>query len=398
MSDKFSMDSLEDPRLDTAQVKQTTLLCLLFTAMGITAGIYASMVGHSAAYGISREIPWGILISSYSFFALTASGLAVFAVLSHFYGLQPLAPLHNRAVYLAIVSIVAGFMLITLATRNPWRMLLYNMTSPNLTSNIWWMGTLYGIMIGCMFLRFVAVLTDPMASSLASGIIGALAGVGANNNMGATFTTMADPPLWYGPQLPIFFLASAVLCGTAAVIICTHFAYAARGEKISPETFTALKSASTIMALMISLLMVVTASRFISLFIGEPEPGRIAALALMKGPLARHFWVLEIFVGLVLPLFLLAVTKVKNVEAMSIAAIMALIGAFFQRYNLVLSGQIIPKFSDWNNGPTYLHYSPSFVELLVVFGALALTIAGVLLGERFLGRIFHAQSTSRSQR
>jgi molybdopterin-containing oxidoreductase family membrane subunit len=67
---------------------------------------------------------------------------------------------------------------------------------------------------------------------------------------------------------------------------------------------------------------------------------------------------------------------------------MAMVGAYVQRFDLVFSGQIIPKFYGWNDLPQYLHYFPSGAELIVVLGAFGLVGFGFLLGERFVGRLF----------
>lgn len=384
------LEPLEEKRLATPTLKRITLLLLLITLVGITAGTYASMVGHRVAYGISREIPWGILVSSFAFLAVTSTGLCLLSAIGHAYGVTTLTPLGPRAVYLSIVTIVGGFMFFTLGVENPWRMYLYNATSPNLTSNIWWLTTLYGIMSGCLFLKFSFHITHRSGWALTVGTIGAVAGVGANNNLGGLFTIASDPPIWYGGQLLVFFLTSAVMSGAAAIIIFTYIAYAIRKQRITGDTLKALRSAGTILALALAILLVVIISRFSSMFSGSsPEPGRIAALALLKGPLAVNFWLMEILVGLVVPLALLVITKTNNVAAMTAAGGMALAGAFFQRFDLVLSGHIVPRFFGWNNLPQYLLYFPTVPEVLVVLGGFSLVGAGFLLGERFIGRAFH---------
>ena len=143
------------------------------------------------------------------------------------------------------------------------------------------------------------------------------------------------------------------------------------------------------MTLMIGIVLVVTIARFWSMFSGDsPDPGRIAAQALVNGPFAINFWVLEIFLGLLAPLALLLITKISNVRVMAIAASLALTGAFFQRFDLVMSGQIVPKLAGWNNLPEYFHYFPTGTELIVVLGAFALVCFGFLLGERFVGKLF----------
>jgi len=383
------IEDLEEGRLASLPVKWITHLLSLFVIAGLTAGAYATMSGHQIAYGISREVPWGILTSSFAFFATTSSGLCLIAAISHAYGVTPLRPLGSRAVYLAIVLTVTAFMLLAFSVENPWLLIYYNVVSPNLTSNIWWLSTLYGIMSGCLFLRFAFLVSGSMGMALTFGIIAAITAVGANNNLGGLFTLASDPPIWFGVQLLAFFLASAILSGTATIIIFTVLAYKLRQQKIIGETHKALETAATLMTLMIAIVLVVTIARFYTMFFTDvPDPGKDAAQALINGPLAINFWVFEILTGLIVPLVLLLITKTKSIWAMALAACMAMVGTFVQRFDLVYCAQIVPKFSNWNDLPQYLHYFPSGTELIVVVGAFSLVGFGFLLGERFVGKLF----------
>ncbi len=384
-----NIEDLEEGRLASSAVKWTTHLFSLFVLAGLTAGTYATMTGHQISYGISREVPWGILTSSFAFFAITSTGLCLIAAISHAYGVTPLRPLGSRAVYLAIVTTVTAFMLLAFSVESPWLLIYYNAASPNLTSNIWWLSTLYGIMSGCLFLRFAFLVSGSQRLALTFGIIAAVTAVGANNNLGGLFTLASDPPVWFGIQLLVLFLASAVLSGAAAIIIFTVLAYKLRQKEIVGETSKALETAATLLALMIGIVLVVTIARFYAMFFSDtPDPGRVAALALINGPLAFNFWGFEILTGLIMPLVLLLITKAKSIWAMTLAASMAMVGAFVQRFDLVFSGQIVPKFSGWNELPQYLHYFPSGAELIVVIGAFGLVGFGFLLGERFVGKLF----------
>ena len=383
------IDDLEEGRLASASVKWTTHLLSLFVIAGLTAGVYATMTGHQIAYGISREVPWGILTSSFAFFAITSTGLCLLGAISHAYGVTTLRPLGSRAVYLAIVTTVTAFMLLAFSVESHLLFTYYNAASPNLTSNIWWLSTLYGIMSGCLFLRFAFLVSGSQGLALTFGIIAAVTAVGANNNLGGLFTLASDPPIWFGIQLLILFLASAVLAGTATVIIFTVVAYKLRQQEIVGETHKALETAATLMALMAGIVLVVTIARFYSIFFSDtPDPGITAARALVNGPLAVNFWCFEILTGLIVPLVLLLLTKTKSIWAMTLAACMAMVGAYVQRFDLVFSGQIVPKFSGWNDLPQYLHYFPSGAELIVVIGAFSLVGFGFLLGERFVGKLF----------
>ena len=384
-----NIEDLEEGRLASSSVKWLTHLLSLFVIAGLTAGSYATMTGHQIAYGISREVPWGILMSSFAFFAITSTGLCLIGAISHAYGVTPLRPLGSRAVYLAIISTVCAFMLLAFSVESPWLLIYYNAASPNLTSNIWWLSTLYGIMSGCLFLRFAFLVSGSQGLALTFGIIAAVTSVGANNNLGGLFTLASDPPIWFGIQLLFLFLASAVLSGAAVIIISTVLAFKLRQQRIIGETHKALETAATLMALMIGIVLVVTIARFYTMFMSDtPDPGRTAAQALLNGPLAVNFWGFEILTGLVVPLALLLITRTKSIWAMTLASCMALVGAYVQRFDLVYGGQIVPKFSGWNELPQYLHYFPSGAELIVVIGAFALMAFGFLQGERFVGKLF----------
>jgi len=76
-------------------------------------------------------------------------------------------PIAKRAIFLSIMTIMAGFFVIAFEIENPFRMALYNVISPNLTSNIWWMGTLYGAYMFFMAIEFTfLVLNKPKIATI----------------------------------------------------------------------------------------------------------------------------------------------------------------------------------------------------------------------------------------
>ena len=96
-------------------------------------------------------------------------------------------------------------------------------------------------------------------------------------------------------------------------------------------------------------------------------PGKAeASAALLSGPYAFNFWGLEIGLGILIPLFLLFVKRTR--KATFAAAVLAISGIFFMRYDLVIAGQIVPlDVIDQSPLPiTYLSYSPTWVEMAVV--------------------------------
>jgi len=383
-----SIAAAAEPKVGRPAINRMTLLFMLFLLAGLGAGIYAFVAGHHVAYANTREMPWGLLIAGYAFFAITSTGLCLLAALSHIFGGNRLAPLANRMVFLSIVTIIAGFFMIGLELENPWRLAIYNILSPNLTSNIWWMGTLYGMAVAFMLVEFFLILTGRLGMAVALGVMGALAEVMANTNLGAVFATLSAHPFWYGAQLPVYFLASAFMSGAAAIILFTHFAHSIRGEKVEGQELVGVQGAGKVLAGLLFLIAVSTAWKFIAFYTGGEETGRLAADSLISGPMATNFWVFEIGVGMVIPILILVLSGFRSVQAMSTAALLALVGGFFQRYDLVVVGQQVPHFIGYDDLPTYLHYMPSLSEFLVLLGSLGLAGAGFLLGERFFGKAF----------
>lgn len=388
MATTFSLAELAEQRVATPRFNKATIFFVLLTLLGIGAGLYAQVVGHHHAFANTREMPWGIMIAGYAYFAIISTGLCLLAVLSHIFGSNRLTPLANRMVFMSIVVIFGGFLIIGLELENPHRMLLYNMLSPNLTSNIWWMGTLYSMAVGFMFVEFYLILTKKYSLAVALGVCGALAEVAANTNLGAVFATLGARPFWYGSQLPIYFLASAIMTGAAAIILFTAWAAKMRGEELDQVTRDGLQGAGKVMFTTLVLIVVATTWKFIATFSGGVEEARMAAISLLKGPLATNFWVFEVAVGMLFPILILTFSRMKSVPALSAAALMILVGAFFQRYDLVVAGQLVPVYHGWDELPTYFAYLPSSAEFLSTLGGFGVVGAGFLLGERFFGKAF----------
>jgi len=388
MINGFSIATTAEPEVSRSSTRTLTALFVLMAITGICAGLYGFYAGHHNVYNNTREMPWGILISSYAFFAITSTGLCVLAAISHIFGGNKMAPLANRMVWLSMITIIGGFTLIGLELESPWRMAIFNITSPNPTSNIWWMGTLYGMAVGMMIVEFYLILTKQYKIAIALGVIGALAEVAANTNLGAVFSTLSGRPFWYGSQLPIYFLGNAFMAGAAAAVMFTHYAYVIRRRKMDKDTFEGVQCAGKVLSLMLVLITVATSWRVISYFVGGAEGGRMAAEALLTGSLSTNFWVFEITVGLALPLALLIATRLESVAAMSAASLMVLVGLFARTYNTVVAGQIVPPFAGSSNYPAALSYTPSVAEILLVLAGIGVVGAAFLIGERLFGKAY----------
>lgn len=391
MASGFSLTATAEPEMVSSQVKILSGIFGLLLLVGLGVGLAGFFIGHEHIFNNSREVPWGLLISTYAFFAITSTGLCLLAAISHVFGGNKLAPLANRMVWISLITILSGFAVIGMEIESPWRMAIYNIISPNITSNIWWMGTLYGMALGFILLEFWLILTKHYSLALALGILGALAEVAANTCLGGVFSTLAARPFWYGSQLPVYFLACAFLSGSAAAIFFTHYAYVIRGRKMDQQVFEGVQAAGKVLLLMLILVAVSTFWKMASFYVGGSSAGRTAANALYNGPLSFNFWTLEIGVGMIAPMLLLLASRMKNAAALSTAALMSLVGMFISRLDMVTAGQIVPQYAGFDNLPTYLNYTPSGYEWIVALAGIGFTGLAFLQGERFFGKCFTDQ-------
>ncbi len=382
---------------DTADTKATglgatTLVVLsgLVTLVAVAVGIYGFFIHHEF-YNVTIEVPWGLLIAAYAFFAITSTGLCLLAAISHTFDGNNIAPLSKRMVWMSLMILISGFLVIGMEIINPWRMAIWNIISPNPTSNIWWMGTLYGAALGFIIVELWLIFTKRYSLALALGIMGALAEVAANSCLGGVFATLASHPFWYGAIIPVYFLICAFTSGAAATIIMTYFAAVLRGEKLTETQFKGIRAAGKVLVFMIIAVAVATFWRMITFYVGGTPGARAAAESLINGPLKTNFLIFELAIGLAAPLFILLVTRLKSPISMALAAIMVLVGMFVARLDMVVAGQIVPKLYGFEDFPTYFPYTPSTAEWIVTSGGLGLTMVAFLLGERFFGKVFEDQ-------
>jgi molybdopterin-containing oxidoreductase family membrane subunit len=354
------------------------------TILGVVAGVHSLYVGHEHTFGVSREVPWGMLIAAYVFFVVTSTGLCIVSSIGHVFGFDNFVPIAKRAVFLSIVTIVAGFLVIAFEIENSWRMPIGNVIGANPTSNIWWMGTLYGAYLFFMMIEFVMLQLENHKVAMSFGLAGLLTGVVAHSNLGAVFGLLNGREFWHGPYMPIYFIVSAAMSGCVAIIFFTYLAYKFNGWQMSNSIKGALASVAKVGALMMAVIIFFTCWKMIAGVTGQP-PGKYAAMqSLISGPYSMNFWIGEVALGMIIPVCIILAVRGKNMNAVFIASLAGMIGIFFMRYDLVIVGQLVPHYHGLGliDYPDLLTYVPSMHENLVVLGGIGFCGLLFLVGEK----------------
>lgn len=356
----------------------------LLSVVGVAAGVHSLYVGHEHTFGVSREVPWGILIAAYVFFVVTSTGLCIVSSVGHVFGFKNFMPIAKRAVFLSIATIVAGFLVIAFEIENSWRMPVGNVIGANPTSNIWWMGTLYGAYLFFMMIELMMLQLEKHKIAMSFGLAGLLTGIVAHSNLGAVFGLLNGREFWHGPYMPIYFITSAAMSGCIAIIFFTYLAYKFNGWKMSEQMKEALGNVAKLGALMMAIIIFFTSWKMITGVTGH-APGKYAAMmSLLNGPYSINFWIGEVALGMIIPFIIIMAVKGKNMHALFIASLAGMIGIFFMRYDLVIVGQLVPHFHGMGlvDYPELLTYMPSLHENLVVLGGIGFCGLLFLVGEK----------------
>lgn len=328
--------------------------------------------GHHA-FNVTREHPWGLLIAVYVFFVVSSTGLCIISSFGHVFGIKEFEVIGKRAIVGAIVTILSGFLVISLEIGHPVRMVIYNILSPGLTSAIWWMGTLYGGYLVCIMFELFFLLQNNHKYSKIFGLAGLIVGVAAHSNLGSVFGFLIARPISNGVFFPIYFILSAMITGAYLIFIMYGFKYKFNFPNDVKEM---LEKLANILFILLLILVFFEIWRMLTAYYGGmPERADVVKHIVSSS----SFLIGEILLGILIPLAILRFskkeTKLKNAV---FGALIGMVGIFFMRYNLVHDTQLFPmqtlKIREYQLVPQFVEYFPSFAEIAISLGGLGFCV------------------------
>lgn len=364
--------------------KMTIGFFLLMTLAGLAFGLHAYFVGYHHVYGVTRQISWGLLIAAYIFCVVTSTGLCIVSSVGHVFGGEAFMPIAKRAVFMSIVFMFGGFCIIFFDIENPFRMAIWNVFSPNLVSNMWWMGTLYGAYLVFMMIEYYYLLEQNHTLSRLMGFFGLVVGVAAHSNLGAVFGMLHGRPFWYGPYLPIYFIFSAAMSGGCAILFFTTLGWRINPEIMNQRMERAVKAVTQLTIFMISVIIFFTIWKILTGMVSEGK--QLVLMSMLTGDYAVNFWVFEVFLGMVLPLYLLIRSRGNNFNLILWATGMMMIGIFFMRYDIVIPGQLESVYHPLGavEAAGLLSYTPTLHEIMASLFGIGFIMVAYFAGEKML--------------
>lgn len=389
---------------------------LIFTGIGLIGVCDRLFYGHlHAHYG--NIVPWGLWIAAYIYFIGLSAGAFLISSLVYVFGFKQYEKIGRVALFTAVVTLLMalGSVVADIGHMDrAWHILVY----PNIKSPMAWIIWLYGayfILLSCelwLVLRRDLVLgrgspgmkgklygcLTRFGSQETSGESGkrdlarikVLASFGIplaimfHGGVGALFGVIAARPHWHSGLFPILFLLSALASGGAILIVVA--AVFQDGWNKNRETLLSL--GKLVLGLML-LDVIFQFSEILVAFRGG-IPGQTEGMYLvMFGPYWYIFWLWQIALGTVVPVFLLVFSKSKNdVRWVTLAGLLIAAGFFGLRLNIVIPGLTTEEIAGIAHAIASARYGadyfPSISEFLLSIGVLGMGLLLFGIGEKYL--------------
>lgn len=351
-----------------------TLVLAILTGAGALSALFRLGFGLGASTNLSDPHPWGIWVAFDLLcgVALAAGGYTVSAAY-YIFGMKKYKPVVRPAILTAFLGYLIAGIGITLDVGKPWAL---------------WKSIVYGQPRSVMFevaiciTTYLTVLGLEFAPVAAEGlrwektrkvltamtyplvIAGIVLSFLHQSSLGALFLLMKGrlSDLWYTPILPQLFFLSSIAVGLATVSF--ESIASSRVLKRPPETGI-LRGLARGAQIALALYLVVKLGDLI-------VRGRLGLL--FAGDLASLVWLLEIGIGVVLPLALYSSKAVRqSPSALLWAAVCVIAGLILNRFDVNFFAQAGAR----------LPYFPAVTEILITVGL----VSFLLLAYRFL--VFH---------
>jgi len=356
------------------------ILSFCVASIGLYGMVQVFIHGQEEVYGISREVPWGLLIIGYSFFVAVSVGTAIIGSLAHTFKIEAFHILSKKVALISLASLIGAFYLIFWELAGPFelqalRLVMY-FTEFEITSPIWWMVTFYMLELPLLALEVYFLLSKKSNSAFWASLVGFFLGIIAYGTLAFVFASNATRPLWHTSSFSIFFILSAIVSGIAVILIMIYL----NGKSESKNSIQALSK--TLFILLFAMLFLDIWSVIINSYGVDTELSATMKLFVGNGIMANNFYTYELGLGIIIPMILLAISKFKFAFVSASAGLLAIIGIFFSRFDTIIGGQLLSRPSSNMNFVQHI-YSVSMSELTLFVSGLGVVGIIYFLGNRF---------------
>jgi Ni/Fe-hydrogenase subunit HybB-like protein len=347
---------------------------LALALLGVTVLRFTRGLG--ATTNLSDRFPWGLWIG---FDVLCGVGLAAgaFTLTSvvHLFNLRRFEPIVRPTVLTAFLGYAFVIVALMFDLGQPWRIwhALVFWNPHSVMFEVAWCVMLYTTvltleLLPVVFERFRLARAQRVVRAVYTPlvIVGVILSTLHQSSLGSLYLIVPSKlhPLWYSPLLPLLFYVSAIGAGLGMVILESYLSGRSFGRRLELEILEPLGRAMVVVLGLYGVLRLVALRRS-------------GGLAELRTPgYESAMFLLEVSLGVLLPVALLSVPRVRRSErGLVAAAFLAVLGFVTSRLNVAVTGM------ERSAGVRYL---PSWMELTVSLGLVAVGFAVFAVAARLL--------------
>jgi len=325
------------------------------------------------------ELQWSVLIVLYPFLTGLVAGAFILASLERVFQVQAVKPTYRLALLTALAFLLVAPLPLQLHLGHPERSYEMYLT-PHRTSAMamfgfvymWYLMAVLVFEIWLDYRRDIVVLSQSttgwkrliyrmmtLGSSNISkhalevdervGWVVTLIGIPSafllHGYVGFIFGSIKANPWWSSPLMPVVFIFSAMVSGIAAVMLLYMLMTWSRGETID------MRCVDTVARYLFYIFIIDFSLEMLDLIhrIYEADESFRSLDFMVHTKLYMSHIVVQIVLGTVTPILLLALTQVLKLGEMArkqiyvVAGCLTLIGIFAMRWNVVIGGQLFSK-------------------------------------------------------
>ena len=347
--------------------------------------------------GMRNMDSWGLYITMFMFFVGLSAGGLIISSIPRAFGMQGFGGISKVAVWTSICCTVLaiGFVVVDLGQPlRVWELFAHS----NLGSPLMW-----DIVVLFVYLILSAVYLWATLRAEAGkvsqralravSVVALVCAVLVHSVTAWIFGLQQAHEFWHTAILAPWFVSSALVCGTALVLVVAIALR--RAGYLSLDQSYVVKLVKMLGAFVVVDLYFFGCDLLTSGF-PEAEGAEIVAM-LVSGPLAPFFWV-EV-VGCALAAVMAFVPKLRTNPLVVVASLLAIVGIFCKRVQLLVGGFQIPNLdlstvmtsstvTHWEAGMQGAYqgmvYVPTILELGVTLGVVGLGVLLLCLGLKYL--------------
>jgi Ni/Fe-hydrogenase subunit HybB-like protein len=370
---------------------------------GLVGGILVFWEGLSIT-NLTDLVPWGLWITiDLSSIALGAGAFSLCAGV-YLFGLKRYQPVARTATFVGLIGYTMATLALILDIGKPerfWHSLVYW----NTHSLLWEVTMCVVLYLTVLVFETLPIFANlewlrkrfPRISSMMERVhhyapVLAIIGLGLSSlhqsSLGATYGVIKARPFWFKPEMAVLFMFSAIVGGISLTLFASMLSSRLTGKAKVNDAL--IERVAQFVGYLLIGYFYFRVWDVLSMTYAY-DPGRSEGLDFItKGPFVFNFWIVEMLLGMIVPMILLLYrpTRMNRFWRM-IALFLVAAGVVAFRWDTNITGFLVVMPYLPGQAIAYTSYRPSLVEILTGAAIIAYGFTAFSLGVKYLRVVDH---------